>query len=170
MQRTDRPYPAFVLDVVEAAIAAANEDPERVYSRESVTTDCLYQPTPMNPKGCLIGCALRTVGYPEDEMDRLEMQGAQDAVMDAWTFITGEHWEASPAARIGNHWMEVAQSAQDRGFTWSEAVRQADENEGAVRLLLKARQEARAAGEQLAREAAQVRAAARILEGGGSDE
>jgi hypothetical protein len=96
-------------------IAASN--PLFVYTRnDSASSVCLYRPTDDNPQGCIMGAAMRALGY-----DKLPEGWPIDLVLrDFYPDI----YDSALEGEIS--WLNDCQSAQDRGICWGEAVTHAD--------------------------------------------
>ena len=109
-----------VADLVQAVREAAEEDPGRYY--ESLNGACFYMPNEANPKGCIVGHAMRALGITED-LDEIagDDSGLEKAIYSfPIVFDEVEHCEAA-------RWLFHAQSYQDSGLSWASAVAGADE-------------------------------------------
>lgn len=107
-------------ELVKAIRDLAAESPDFVYTRQEVDPDslsapCNYWPDEKNPQGCIVGAAMRKIGH---SLDGIEFRGvaAFTALEDLALF--------QPSTGL---WVNNVQSWQDKGLTWSEAVKKADE-------------------------------------------
>lgn len=108
----------ITVEQLRAAVRAqAAEDPDRVYVKELGDT-CLYEPTVLNSKGCIVGAALTALGVPPERLPGLPGWGTQSVQFKLSPLV-------EPAATDDRWTMEV-QCRQDDGMTWADAVHAAD--------------------------------------------
>ncbi len=102
--------PALIAAVRELAA----EEPGFIYRfyADDPKLACSYFPNEKNPKGCIVGAAIRLVA-PDFDLQPWEGQNAGDVVGD---FATEEQ----------SNWFNHVQGEQDAGKPWGEAVRLAD--------------------------------------------
>lgn len=102
----------------------AAESPDFTYKQEdSEDPICLYNPSPRNPQGCIIGAALASLGLPVPES--MEGEGAY-TVLPTMLKVA-----ALPKGQ--STWFDTVQGAQDGGKSWSAAVEAADERRRSLR-------------------------------------
>lgn len=103
-ERPDFVYPANPLD---------NAGPACYYTTEDGTPDCI------------IGCAMDRIGQPLPAQDRVGFNECK--LLDDAVYSTP--WERALDTSLEKfRWLSRVQQSQDAGYSWSEAVRQADEN------------------------------------------
>lgn len=97
------------IDVELRVRALARTYPTRVY-QQTETVGCSYQPTGVNPLGCVVGAAIGPLGCD------LEWWDQYGGIVQSGDFrIDGD-----------TRWLSNVQYRQDQGQTWQRAVEESD--------------------------------------------
>jgi len=146
---TDIQFPEVTYDQIEEQVRAlAEKYPEYVYKppiRDNVwqpiacsyllradTADDAVVPPELTDCGCIFGGAFKNLGFTPNQL--LELDKTEARVDEE----TGNEYGDSeistvldrleiPVSGDEQRWAAIVQSKQDQGFTWVEAVRNADE-------------------------------------------
>lgn len=104
----------------DAIRAQAAEMPDFRYTTDSGSMTCYYYADDNNPRGCIVGAALVSLGVPTAILPDLV----------GWAgHLTNRRFLADLLTEeaITSQWVQVVQWAQDRGKTWGEAVAAAED-------------------------------------------
>ena len=99
----------------------AQEFPDYIY--QYTEDGCVYRPTSGNPNGCIVGFAMRRLGYEGSD----EMIGGANASLPR--FFKGELTTETYNECVVDDlkWIQNVQIDQDVGAPWSEAITRADD-------------------------------------------
>ena len=129
-------YNFTIHDVIREVRALAAEQPDFVYSAQPERAGYDHQPEcsylgavqgEEGGKACIVGQALARLGVSRDDLLAVEGRGASAAILEQ----LGERqyrgiWSEQ------EQWLNMVQSHQDYGDTWSGAVESADETVGVI--------------------------------------
>lgn len=106
----------------------AATEPDFVYNIGSDPDSvCAYAPNRLNRCGCLVGEALRVLGVPDRVLADLDALAASFTPTQ-WGSIAAREALAHlvEADALSSPWVAYVQNVQDGGYSWGEAVAQAD--------------------------------------------
>lgn len=104
-------------DLELAVRRQAGADPDRVYYMSGPYSKCVYEPTPNNPKGCIVGAALRSLGEPITGGEDVTTLLYETSILKC--FLSKDKHLKSAA------FLHDVQMNQDSGYAWAEAISEA---------------------------------------------
>lgn len=116
-----------VQSVIDEIRKLASEEPDFIYTEQeyaSAAIGCSYLGAsidyPNEGKACIVGQALERLGVSREELKKLELSTASDAIMQSGFGAT------TAKERAGLDWINTMQSGQDNGMSWRNCLLSTD--------------------------------------------
>lgn len=116
-----------VQSVIDEMRKLAAEEPDFIYAEQayaSAVIGCSYLGAsidyPNKGKGCIVGQALERLGVAREELKKLELSTASNALFQLDIVATTDK------ERTALNWINSVQSGQDNGMSWRESMASSD--------------------------------------------